>query len=114
METITVKLKESQARLVQQSTLWFDKTSKAGTTFAGKTRTAGSTFIEQTRKAGTLFVTQSRTASTQLVEGVRQEATLLADVIGVTRFEAELPRLPKSDEVVSAQTHRHGPWLLSA
>jgi hypothetical protein len=103
METITVKLKESQARLVQQGTAWFEKTTKAGTTFAGKTRTAGTTFLDQTRKAGTQFVSQSRTATESLAAGVRTEASLWADVVGVSRFEAEIPRLPKTDDVVSAE-----------
>lgn len=103
METITVKLKESQARLVQQGTAWFEKTTKAGQTFAGKTRTAGTTFLDQTRKAGTQFVSQSRTATEGLAAGVRTEASLWADAVGLSRFEAEIPRLPKTDDVVSAE-----------
>lgn len=103
METITVKLKESQARLVQQGSTWLEKTTKAGTTFVDKTRTAGSTFIDQTRKAGTQFVSQSRTASTHLVEGVRHEAAYWADALGVSNVGAELPRLPKADDVLVAE-----------
>ena len=93
MQTITTKLEESRARIVQQGSQFVTQTSSATTTFLGKTKKARERFTADTRKAGELLATDATTAGKTLVTGLSAEARMW---LGSIDLESRLPALPEN------------------
>lgn len=93
MQTITTKLEESRARIVQQGSQFVTQTSSATTAFLGKTKKARERFATDTRKAGELLATEATSAGKTLATGLSAEARMW---LGSIDLEARLPALPEN------------------
>jgi hypothetical protein len=91
MQTITTKLGESRARIVQQGSQFVQQTSGAATAFIGKTRKARERFTTDTRKAGELLSMEAVRASKAFAAGLNAEAQMW---LGTLELDGRLPAIP--------------------
>lgn len=104
MQTITTKLGESRARLVQQGTIFVQQTSTAGKTFVEKTKKAGEKFALDTKKATEQLTVTATTAGKTFTAGLSAEARAWFESIEVSPKLPALPREFDASKVPSVRT----------
>ena len=99
MQTVTTKLGESRARIVQQGSQFVQQTSGAASAFIGKTQKARERFSADTRKAGDLLSIEAVRASKAFAAGLTAEARMW---LGSLEVDRRLPALPANVDAMIA------------
>lgn len=94
MQTITTKLEESRARLVQQGSQLVQQTSTAATTFLEKTKKASERFATDTRKAADAFSAATTNAGKSFAGGLSAEARMWLKSVETS---VRVPKLASND-----------------